>query len=124
MTSKQIKKIFLVIFVFMLFFVIPNISYAAVETGLTAAAQTSYLNTVTDATPSVFIGNKIITPLMGLVGTIFLCLMIYAGFLWMTARGDSDQVKKATTLIFDAIIGVAVILGAYAITSFVITRLG
>lgn len=54
-----------------------------------------------------------------LVGLFFLILMVYAGFLWMTARGESDQVDKARKIIVGSIIGLVIVLSAYAITVFV-----
>lgn len=56
---------------------------------------------------------------LGLIGTIFLVLTLYAGFLWMTAGGNDEQVSKARRLIFDSAIGLAVVLAAYSITIFV-----
>lgn len=76
-------------------------------------------------------GNKfneiiatIINIVLSLLGIIFLALMIYGGFLWMTARGNETQVTKARDLITAAIIGLIIVLGAYAITYFVISRIG
>jgi len=63
---------------------------------------------------------SILRAALGFVGTLFLLLMVYAGFLWMTARGDAKKVDQAKQLITGAIIGVVVIASAYAITSFVI----
>jgi lysylphosphatidylglycerol synthetase-like protein (DUF2156 family) len=54
------------------------------------------------------------------VGTLFLLLMVYAGFLWMTARGEETKVKTAKQLISGAIIGVIIIASAYAITNLVL----
>lgn len=51
-----------------------------------------------------------------LIGLIFLVLMVYAGFLWMTARGESDQVERARSIITNAVIGVVLTASAYAIT--------
>lgn len=63
--------------------------------------------------------------LLGLLGTIFLCLTLYAGYLWMTAGGNEDEVTKAKTLLTQAVIGLMVILMSYAITIFVFnTALG
>lgn len=59
-----------------------------------------------------------------LVGLIFLVLMVYAGYLWMTARGDEGQIDKAKDIISAALIGIVVVLGAYAITTLVISRFG
>jgi len=68
------------------------------------------------------IGN-IVKILLGMIGVLFVVLIIYAGFLWMTAQGDQAKVDKAKKLIYEAIIGVVIIFLAYAITSFVLTSL-
>ena len=54
-----------------------------------------------------------------LVGLIFLILMVYAGYLWMTAKGEEEQVKKSQKIIIAAVIGLVIVLSAYAITVFV-----
>ncbi|MBP6884795.1 MAG: hypothetical protein KBC17_03135 [Candidatus Pacebacteria bacterium] len=70
----------------------------------------------------VFIGQMIKWAL-GTVGFVFFILMVYGGFLWMTARGNDDQVQKGKNTITAAVIGLAVIVSAYALTNFVTTRL-
>ncbi|MDO8463576.1 MAG: hypothetical protein Q7S96_04925 [bacterium] len=67
-----------------------------------------------------FVIADIILTGLSLVGVIFFVLMIYGGFLWMTARGDSPQIEKAKQTITSAIIGLAITLGAYAIAYFVV----
>lgn len=69
--------------------------------------------------PAVLIGN-IVKIALGLVGTVFFLLMLYAGFLWMTARGAQDTVKKAKDMISAAIIGLVIVSAAYAVSNFVI----
>ncbi|MDO8499846.1 MAG: pilin [bacterium] len=64
--------------------------------------------------------GKIIQVTLSLVGTIFLILMVYAGFLWMTAAGEEEKVTQATNIIKMAIIGLIVIVSAYSITYFVL----
>ncbi len=54
------------------------------------------------------------------LGIIFIIMIIYAGFLWMTSGGSEDKISKARKIIIRSIIGVAIILLAYAITIFVI----
>ncbi|PJE58085.1 MAG: hypothetical protein COU81_02610 [Candidatus Portnoybacteria bacterium CG10_big_fil_rev_8_21_14_0_10_36_7] len=76
----------------------------------------------TDTSFSQGIG-KIINIVLSLVGVIFTVLMVYAGYLWMTARGKDDQVEKAQDIIRAAIIGIIVTLGAYSITNFVVPRI-
>ena len=59
-----------------------------------------------------------------LVGMIFLVLMVYAGYLWMTARGEEAEVEKAQKIITAALIGFFIVASAYAITKFVSGKLG
>lgn len=67
--------------------------------------------------------GKVIQAALTLMGTLFLAQMIYGGYLWMTARGDEQQVEKATHTIRTSAIGLGIMLGAYAITTFVVSRL-
>ncbi|MBP9761413.1 MAG: hypothetical protein KBD15_04210 [Candidatus Magasanikbacteria bacterium] len=57
-----------------------------------------------------------------LVGLIFLVLMVYAGYLWMTARGEESQVEKAQKIISAAIIGLVVVMSAAGITKLITSR--
>ena len=66
---------------------------------------------------------RIIRVALGLLGIIALVLMLYAGFLWMTAGGNEEQIDSAKKVLTNAIIGLAIILSAYAIVSFVISKL-
>jgi len=67
--------------------------------------------------------GKIIRTVLGLLGVVVVVIVIYAGFLWMTAGGAPETVKKAKDWIINAIIGLAIILSAYAITDFVIQKI-
>jgi len=67
--------------------------------------------------------SNVINAFLAILGVIFLILIIYAGYLWMTAQGNDEQVKKAKDLIRNAIIGVIIIVAAYAITAFVFSYL-
>jgi hypothetical protein len=61
----------------------------------------------------------IIKSLLALVGIIFFILILYGGFLWMTAAGNETKITKAKTLIIQAIIGLLIITSAYVIAAFV-----
>jgi hypothetical protein len=67
--------------------------------------------------------TTVINAILGLLGVIFLVLTLYAGFLWMTAAGNDDQVGKAKSILTTAIIGLVVIIASYAIANFVLTAL-
>jgi hypothetical protein len=66
---------------------------------------------------------RIIRVAMSLLGIVAVVIVLIGGFKWMTAGGNDDQVGEAKKWIFSGIIGIAIILSAYAITSFVITNL-
>jgi len=51
------------------------------------------------------------------LGVVFLGLIIYGGIIWMLARGNQQEVEKAKNIIIYAVVGLAVVLGAYAITT-------
>ncbi|MDO8523218.1 MAG: hypothetical protein Q7S12_02970 [bacterium] len=46
--------------------------------------------------------------------------LIYAGFLFVSSRGDEQQLKSAKDIFWYTIIGTAIIVGAYAIASAVV----
>lgn len=60
---------------------------------------------------------------LSVLGVILLVLVIYAGFLWMTAGGETAKVEKAKSFMLNAVIGLVIILAAYAVTEFVILSL-
>ena len=55
------------------------------------------------------------------LGVVFLGLMIYAGYLWMLARGNEQEVEKAKNIIIYTVIGLVAVLGAYSITQLMAT---
>ncbi|HKM40512.1 MAG TPA: pilin [Patescibacteria group bacterium] len=63
--------------------------------------------------------GKIIGAVLSFVGVIFMVLIVYGGLTWMTASGNEKQVEKAKNLIVQAVIGLVVVLAAYAITKFI-----
>ena len=67
--------------------------------------------------------SQIIQVVLGLLAVIFLILLIIAGFQWMTAAGNEEQIKKSQATMKSAIIGLIIILAAYAITYFIFTYL-
>lgn len=62
----------------------------------------------------------IIGVFLGLLGLIMVILILYGGYLWMTARGNEQQVEDAKHTIRSAIIGAIIIISSYALTSFIL----
>ncbi|OGL79417.1 hypothetical protein A3J43_02125 [Candidatus Uhrbacteria bacterium RIFCSPHIGHO2_12_FULL_54_23] len=63
--------------------------------------------------------GRIIRTGLTLLGTIFLVLIVYAGFVWILARGREEEVQKAQKIIETSVIGLVVIVIAYAISTFI-----
>lgn len=63
---------------------------------------------------------KILTAFMG---AIMFVLVVYAGFLWMTAQGNSDKIETAKNIMVWSALGVAVMLTSYIIVQFVFTQI-
>lgn len=55
---------------------------------------------------------------------IITLMIIYAGFLYVTARGNVEQTKRATTALTYAVIGGVLVVGAVAITGIIEQTIG
>lgn len=72
----------------------------------------------------IAIAQKIIYVIEGLLGIILVILLTYGGFIWMTAAGDSKKSDAATHLIYQAVIGLIIVLSAWLLTYFIIDQIG
>ena len=63
------------------------------------------------------------TWLAALMGGLFMLLVIYSGWLWMSARGNEQQVEKAKQILLNATIGLIVVVSARAILEIALTVL-
>lgn len=86
---------------------------AGEEAGYASASQTTFAEIL----------GSVVQVALSFIGVIFITLMVYAGYTWMTARGDESKVEKATEIIRTAIIGLIITTGAYSITAFVLPRI-
>lgn len=66
---------------------------------------------------------SIIRTAMGLLGIVAVVIILIGGFTWMTAGGNDEKVGQAKNWIFAGVIGLAIILSAYALASYVINSL-
>lgn len=79
-------------------------------------AKYNFQDPLGGVTVAVLVG-KIISQFLPLVGALFLLLFIWSGILWMIAGGDKTKVEKATKTMRNAVIGMAIVIGAYMIVS-------
>lgn len=70
----------------------------------------------------VTVGN-IINVALGLLGIVAVVIILIGGFEWMTAGGNEEKTGEAKKRIIAGVIGLAIILSAYAIAKFVIDSL-
>lgn len=118
------KKIGIIFYSFFFSFFVISITFAkqTVEDATTALNNVAGRVGVEQTSLTSYLGT-IIKTVLAISGTLFFILMVYAGFRWMTARGEEDKITKARGTLIGAIIGLAVLIAAYAITSFVTTRI-
>lgn len=92
---------------------------ASPDVGLTYPAGTGLSNTQ----DLRIIIARIIRVIIGFLGIIAVGLIIYAGWLWMTSQGNEEKIEQAKKILTNAVIGLIIILSAFAIASFVLNML-
>ncbi len=75
-----------------------------------------------NADPRTIIAS-VIRVVLGFLGVIAVIIVMYAGFLWMTAGGNEDNVSKAKQMMGAGVIGLVIILAAFGIATFVMNVL-
>ncbi len=101
-------------------------TYAIVGEDITADLNTIGGVAYDEGEDSVTLPERIgavINVVLGILGVILVIIIVYAGFLWMTAGGDEKKVDKAKDWIKNGVIGLVIIMSAYAISSYVLTKL-
>ncbi|MFB6225846.1 MAG: hypothetical protein ABEJ02_00675 [Candidatus Paceibacteria bacterium] len=68
--------------------------------------------------PQAFIA-QVIKVALGFAGTVFLVLLLMAGYWLVTSRGRSEKIKKARKTALRAVVGLIIVLLSYSITLFV-----
>lgn len=77
---------------------------------------------LSDTDPRLIIA-RLIHIALGFVGIILLLMILSSGFSFMVSGGDEEKVGSAKRTLFNAIIGVFIMLSAYSIVSFVLNGL-
>lgn len=115
--------------VFLLFFLVTTIFFSFLVPNV-LASDTDVLGTqivendiILESTSPQKIVVKIINIALGLLGIIAVCIVIFAGFKWMTAGGNEDKVDEAKKLLKNGVIGLAIILASWGIVTFIFRSL-
>ncbi|NCD01072.1 hypothetical protein EOL94_03200 [bacterium] len=121
---EKSKKIFFVlilnIFLFQSIPAFAQIDKAFDDSGDSAFATFSESSDVYQNTQSIdSIIYSGLNLLFSILGVVFLILIIFGGAKWMISRGNQDDVRKAKDVLISSIIGLLIVLAAYALTWFI-----
>lgn len=122
------KYIYIAINIVIIIFLSVNIFNLTIHNGVAADSQVlKHLNQVGDTAKYdtkedrlYIVVGRFIQTFLSFLGVIFILLTVYAGYLWMTARGKEEKVEEAQSILTNAVIGLVIIVAAYAITYFVL----
>ncbi len=103
--------------------VLTDTAYAQALTGQQNVAEIAQAAGVEANADLPTVIGRIIYIFLGLLGVILLGILLYAGYLWMTAGGNGDQIEDAKKYIRNAVIGLIIIASSFAITSFILSML-
>ena len=92
-----------------------NLLDTAVKSGLTASGNS-------DNRSVLDLFGVYLSIALGFVGITFTVQIVHGGYLWMTAGGNEEKVKKALSKITNGAIGAGVVFSAYIITYFILSE--
>ncbi len=125
------KNLKLIIFILVLSFLFSQAAYAStfseIMKGFGSTGKEAGYPQGSDGTPQKTFAQSWAIYINGMVvimSALFMIIIIYSGFLWMTARGNEEQVTRAKTWIIQAIIGLAIIIAARLIVELALSYLG
>ncbi len=115
------KKLIISLLVFAFAFV-PVITLAQIPSDYGDPGGSINLPGPSNDDPKVIIAD-IINWVLGFLALIAIIIILIGGFEWMTAGGNEEKVTEAKKLLLAGVIGLVIILSAYAITNFVLAQL-
>ncbi len=121
MIAKHKKLLFLVGLLFLIggIFLLANISpVQAVDINNSYGNDIGY-----EDTPLEEQIINIVQWVLGFLALVAVIIIIYGGFLWLTSAGNAEQIDKAKKVILGALIGLVIVLLAWAIVWFIIQGL-
>jgi len=75
-----------------------------------------------DASIAEIVG-QVVKAVLSILGLVALVIFIIAGFQWMTSGGNKEKIQSAQKLMGAAVIGLVIIVIAYAATHFIVSSL-
>ncbi|MFA5188217.1 MAG: hypothetical protein WC460_02550 [Patescibacteria group bacterium] len=118
----KINKIAIIPLIIFGFLLTAQIASAGIISGGVQNLGQAVYGVETPQSPQI-LAALIIQTLLGLLGIISVAMILYAGFLYLTSQGQEPVLKKAKGILTTAIIGIVIILSAYAIASFITSQI-
>ncbi|MCK5481702.1 MAG: hypothetical protein KAJ06_11165, partial [Gammaproteobacteria bacterium] len=108
---------------FSIFAIIALTLFTAVDFALAQDIGIDYagnigLQEASETDAKTFIVN-IIKYVLTFLGIIAVVMVMYGGFIWMTSNGQPDRIQKAKNTLIAAVIGLIIVLSAFAIVTFI-----
>jgi len=116
------KVVLAMIVVFAFSFAVAPAVFAAADTFGLDAVETGIGDSLGSQPIQETIAS-IINVALSLLGIVAVVIILMGGFKWMTAGGSDEKVGEAKKIIFSGVIGLAIILSAWALATFVIQQL-
>ncbi|OGH42755.1 MAG: hypothetical protein A3B53_01140 [Candidatus Levybacteria bacterium RIFCSPLOWO2_01_FULL_42_15] len=115
MISQKILRKYIFVIILLGLLVIPAASYAALPSLVSKCANNPG---GCDACDAIGVGINITKIMLGTLGSAALLIFVYGGFLMLTSRGHSDQVQKGKDALINAVKGVIIVLGSWAVINY------
>jgi len=127
--DKFNPKLVICLFGIFLFFLVPFVSFAddvmpdkqTPTSGLEEIQKNVGSGLMPDNDP-VLVIVRVVNYVLTFIGVIFLMMTIYGGFMWMTAAGNEEKVKKGKGLLQTAVIGLVIVILARVFYIFIQDR--
>ncbi|MFA4937019.1 MAG: Ig-like domain-containing protein [Patescibacteria group bacterium] len=120
LNNKKFRVLSVIIgLVAVMFLLLPGISALAQTAGLDEFGASTNLGNQ----PLIETVANIINIVLGLLGVIAIAIILYGGFLWLTSRGNEQQIDKAKKVLSGGLIGLIIIMASFAIASFIFKKL-
>jgi hypothetical protein len=84
-----------------------------------SASYGNFSDTGLGSTNPTVVAAQIVNVFLQVLGLMCLLLMLYAGWRWVWAKGNTEDITQAKEILRGTIIGLIVILGSYGIMQWV-----
>src|SRR3989344_5946187 len=120
MRLKRIQKTLVIsgLVLFLLIAAAPLFAQSPMDSLNSAASGTGVINQ-----PITYVVAVMVRNVLGIIGVIFLILIVYGGTRWMTSGGNEQHISLAKKVLTASVIGLVIVMTGYSVTYFIIQNL-